>query len=59
MSHARAGVKAADAGARDVREYAIQRDTAFLVGIEALVQHVSQETPVLRDAFAVNPCHGR
>ena len=33
----------------------VQRDPSFFIRIEALVEKVAQKTPVLRDAFTVDP----
>jgi hypothetical protein len=42
-----------------VRKNAVESDLSAFVGIEALVEKVAQEAPVLRNAFAVNACDGR
>src|SRR5262249_935011 len=41
-----------------VRQHAVERDPAIFVGIEAVVEKVSQEASVLRDAFSVNTLNG-
>src|SRR5438128_9508820 len=45
-------IKTAAAGPRYVREHAVESDATILIGVEALIQKVAQESSVLRDAFA-------
>src|SRR5215469_15950240 len=34
-----------------MRQYAIERDPAIFISVEAVIQKIAQKTPVLRDAF--------
>ncbi len=51
-------VETAAAGARDVRENAVQRGFALFVGIEPFIEEIAQETPVLRNPLAVDAGRG-
>src|SRR5207302_7461664 len=47
-------VEAAAACSRYVRENSIERESSFLIGIEALIQEIAKKSAILRNAFAID-----
>ena len=51
-------IETAAARSGNVRQNAVERNASFFVRIEALIEEVAQEAPILRNAFAIDACRG-